>query len=152
MYDFVDRPVTSLDHGGRFLIWSMRSWVRSLHGSKCPCTAIGPAFVKWNMMTGLPHFNMMMAILNREGIQNLSFGQLGCLRVREHEAVIISLIRSLYVGKHYQVRDTLQLLVHADATTNMMTALTALGHAMVGAGLFPSAPAYDPHVRDYSDE
>ena len=26
MYEFVDRPITSLDKGCRFLIWSMRSW------------------------------------------------------------------------------------------------------------------------------
>lgn len=27
MYDYIDRPVTSLDHGGRFLVWAVRSWV-----------------------------------------------------------------------------------------------------------------------------
>ena len=152
MYDFVDRPVTSLDHGGRFLIWSMRSWVRTVHAGHCPCTAIGPAFSKWGMVVGLPHFNMLMTILNKEALNNVNFGPLGCRRVREDEAIIINLIRGLYVGRHDQVRETIQLLVDADATANMMTAVTALGHAMVNAGLFPEAPAYRPQVRDYSDE
>jgi len=30
MYDFIDRPVTDLGHGGRLLIWSMRSWVQAM--------------------------------------------------------------------------------------------------------------------------
>ena len=41
MYEFVDRPVTSRDHGDRFLVWSMRARVKSTHDSRCPCTAKG---------------------------------------------------------------------------------------------------------------
>ena len=43
MYEFLDRPVTGLDHGGRFLVWSMRSWVKAMGERQCPGTALGSA-------------------------------------------------------------------------------------------------------------
>lgn len=44
MYDFLDRPLTSLDHGGRFLVWSTRSWVQAAGNRKCPASVIARAF------------------------------------------------------------------------------------------------------------
>ena len=146
MYDFLDRPVTSLDNGGRFLVWSMRSWVKSIQPGRCPCGAIGPAFAKWKMMAGLPHFHMMMLIFNRDAKATFSFGALECNRVHEHEALIISLIGAMRTGRGETVRATLALMVKDEAVTELMTAVAALARAMAGASIFPGKPAY-PQVK-----
>lgn len=95
MYEFVDRPVTSLDHGGRFLVWSMRSWVKAMGERSCPAGAIAPAFGQWRMLSGLQPFLRIMALFNRHGLENFQFCALPCNHVSEHEAIIVSLICNL---------------------------------------------------------
>lgn len=141
MYDFVDRPVASLDHGGRFLIWSMRAWVRSMHHGRCPCTAIGPAFAQFKMIAGLPNFHMMMMIFNRDALETFRFCALECGRVSEHEALILSLIYGMRMSRPEVVRATLVLVVDEDSITPLVTAVASLGQAMAGAGIFPDKPA-----------
>lgn len=152
MYDFVDRPVTSLDHGGRFLIWTMRSWVKCMYAGRCPCTTIGPAFSKWKMIAGLPHFHMMMMVFNRDGRENFRFGPLECNRVREHEALIMSLVHAMRMGSGEPVRATLALLVKEDAVTTLMTAVAAMGRAMADAEIFPGKPEYFPEAKGCTNE
>ena len=146
MYDFVDRPVTSLDPGGRFLVWAMRSWVHSLHGQRCPAGAIAPAFARWKMIAGLPHFHTMMLLLNHEALEDLSFGPLPCNRVREHEALVISLIYGMRMSRPVAVRKTLALVVNDAAVTDLMTAVCALGRAMSDAAIFPDKPALTSQI------
>lgn len=152
MYDFVDRPITSLDPGGRFLIWTMRSWVKCMYAGRCPCTTIGPAFAKWKMIAGLPHFHMMMMVFNREARATFRFGPLECNRVREHEAIIISLIHGMRMSRPDTVRVTLALIVNDDAITNLMTAVAAMGRAMADAEIFPSKPGYCPETKGCTNE
>jgi hypothetical protein len=152
MYDFVDRPVTSLDHGGRFLVWSMRSWVKSIHEGRCPCTGIGPAFSKWRMFAGLPHFQMMMLIFNRDAKETFSFGSLDCNRVREHEALILALVSAMRTGCGETVRATLALMVKEDAIIALMTAVAALSRTMADANIFPGTPTSLPQVKDCPNE
>lgn len=140
MYDFVDQRVTSLDHGGRFLIWSMRSWVHALGKSKCPPSAIGPAFAKWNMIGALPHFHMAMMVLNRDALEILRFAPLGCHHVSEDEALLLNLFRSLRNNNPKVVRDTLTLMVNEDSVGSLFVALTALALRLAEAGLIPEAP------------
>ena len=61
MYDFLDRRVAHLDEGGRFLVWSMRVWVKVMGEGRCPFTVIAPAFARWKMIGGLPHFHRAMS-------------------------------------------------------------------------------------------
>ena len=152
MYEFIDRPVTTLDHGGRFLVWSMRSWVKSMHGCRCPCNAIGPAFAKWNMIAGLQHFHMMMTMFNREALESFYFGPLECNRVREHEALIVNMIQEMRADRAAGVRATLKLLVQEDAVVNLMTAIAALSHAMAEAGIVPGKPAHAPYAKGCTHE
>jgi hypothetical protein len=141
MYDYVDQRVTSLDHGGRFLIWSMRSWVHALAKSKCPPSAIGPAFAKWNIIGALPQFHMAMMILNRDGLEMLRFGPLHCHRVSEDEALLLNLLRTLRRDNPEVVRDTLALMINEDSVGSLFVALTALALRLADAGLIPEAPA-----------
>lgn len=138
MYDFLDRPVTSLDHGGRFLIWSMRSWVKAMGERQCPATAIGNAFARWNMIRGLQPFLRMMTLFNRSGLETFHFCALPCNHVSEHEAIIVSLVCGLHEGRPDMLRDTLAMLVEEDSIGELLAALTALGQSMDGAAIFPS--------------
>lgn len=138
MYEFVDRPVTSLDHGGRFLVWSMRSWVKAMGDRSCPAGAIAPAFGQWRMLPGLQPFLRVMALLNRHGLENFQFCALPCNHVSEHEAIIVSLLCALRDGRADQVHDTLALLAEDEALPDLLTSLAALGRAMDAAAIFPA--------------
>ena len=135
MYDFVDRPLSSLGHGGRFLVWSMRIWVKATHDGRCPCFAVGSGFAQWQLISGLPDFHMMMTIFNREGLQPMLFGALDCNRVSEHEALILSLVQAVRTVRPAALHKTLALVVTDDAVANLTTAFMSLGGRMAGAGI-----------------
>lgn len=140
MYEFLDRPVTGLDHGGRFLVWSMRSWVKAMGERQCPGTALGSAFARWNMIAGLQPFLRMMTLFNRNGLETFQFCALACNHVSEHEAIILSLVCSLRDGRPDMLRDTLTLLVEEDSIGDMIEALAAMGRIMDAATIFPARP------------
>jgi hypothetical protein len=144
MYDFVDRPVTNLDQGGRFLVWSMRRWVNALRERQCPASAIGPAFAKWKMITGLQPFHRAMLTFNSRALETFRFCPLPCNHVSEHEAIILSLVCSLRDSRPQAVRDTLALLVEEDSIGDMLEALSALGGCMDRAAIFPARKAWAP--------
>lgn len=136
MYDFVDRPVTSLDHGGRFLVWSMRAWVKSMHDGRCPCTAIGPSFAKWNMIAGLSNFHKMMLIFNRFAMETFRFCSLNCNLVTEHEALILSVFQGTRMSRPDVVRATLELVVEEIALPDLVSVILSLGRRLIEAGFY----------------
>lgn len=137
MYEFVDRPVTSLDHGGRFLVWSMRSWVKAMGDRSCPAGAIAPAFGQWRMLSGLQPFLRLMAMFNRHGLENFQFCALPCNHISEHEAIIVSLLCNLREERSGLVHDTLALLVEEEAIGDLLTSLSQLGKALEVAQISP---------------
>jgi hypothetical protein len=141
MYEFVDRPVTSLDHGGRFLVWSMRSWVKAMADRSCPAGAIAPVFAQRRMLPGLQPFLRMMALFNRHGLENFQFCALRCAHVSEHEAIFVSLLCGLRDSRPDAVRDTLTFLVEEEAIGETLASLTALGRAMDVAAIYPARSA-----------
>lgn len=154
MYDFLDRPVTSLDPGGRFLIWSMRSWVKAMGERQCPANAIGNAFARWNMIRGLQPFLRMMALFNRSGLETFQFCSLPCNHVSEHEALILGLVCGLNDGRPDVLRDTLAMLVEEDSIGELIDSLGSLGQSLAAASIFPSRrlPRADaPFPADYPD-
>lgn len=141
MYDFLDRPVTDLDHGGRFLVWSMRSWVKAVAERKCPASVITQAFAKWNMLHGLQPFLRVMLQFNRHGLESFQFCALQCNHVSEHEAIIISLVCSLRDERPEAIRKTLDLLVEEEAVGDLVLSLTSLGRSMDKAEIYPMRPS-----------
>ncbi|MCE7796920.1 hypothetical protein LWE61_10150 [Sphingobium sufflavum] len=146
MYDYVDRPVTALDHGGRFLVWTLRNWVRALADGYCPAAAVGPAFAKWDMMAAFPPFHRMLSILNAHGLDTIAVAPVECRHVAEHEAVLLSLIAGFDQRPPDRVRDTVALLVEEAHVGTMLADLSTLGGAMMDAGIFPRRPARQPHA------
>lgn len=144
MYEFLDRPVTSLDPGGRFLVWSMRSWIKAMSERRCPRLALRVAFSRWRMAPALPPFLEMMALFNRHGKQNFGFCPLMCNHISEHEAIIISLVCSLRDSGDARIRDTLSYLVEPDGRVELIRVLSALGQALERAEIFPSRSPLPP--------
>lgn len=143
MYEFLDRPVTGLNHGGRFLVWSMRTWVGSVTDRICPASRLAPAFSSWSMLPGLPPFLGMMALFNQHGLTNFGFCSLRCNRISEHEALIMSMICSLRDGRPERLQGTLALLVNNDRIGDLISALSSLAQAMDIAGIYPDRPVFD---------
>lgn len=155
MYEFVDRPVTSLDHGGRFLVWSMRSWVKAMADRSCPAGAIAPAFAQWRMLPGLQPFLRVMALFNRHGLENFQFCALPCNHISEHEAIIVSLLCGLRDSRPDQVHNTLAFLVEEEMIGETLAALTALGRTMDAAAIYPARSqrgAGEPAPRADNDQ
>jgi hypothetical protein len=140
MYDFLDRPVTALDQGGRFLVWSMRSWVKTMGERQCPGSMLGAAFARWNMIAGLQPFLRMMALFNRNGLETFQFCALACNHVSEHEAIILSLVCGLRDERPDRLRDTLGLLIEDDSIGDVLAAMTSLGRIMEEEAIFPARP------------
>ena len=141
MYQYVDRPLSSLDDGCRVLVWSMRAWVMAIGHQRCPAQMLAPAFAKWNMIGGLQPFHRAMVLFNRDALETFAFCPIGCSHVSEHEAVILELITSLRDRGPNETRQTLDLLVSEDSVGDLLETLSRLGAAMAIAGIFPSVPA-----------
>ena len=147
MYEFLDRRVTTLDQGGRFLIWSMRSWATAAgHNHKqgslprqmqCPASVIAPAFAKWRMISGLQPFHRLMLLLSRHALETIQFNNLPCHHVAEHEAILISLICGLGEGQPEAAAGTLALIVEEDRRDEVLQAMCELTAAMAAASILP---------------
>lgn len=144
MYAFVDRPVTALDHGGRFLLWTLRNWVLALTEGRCAAAAVGPAFAKWDMMPAFPAFHRMLTLLNTYGRETISVSPLACQCVSEDEALFLALINSLEERRPAMVRDTVALLVEEEHVGSMLASISCLGGAMMDVGIFPHKPEMMP--------
>lgn len=141
MYQFVDRPLESLDPGCRFVTWSMRAWVSSLTGKSCPARFLAQPFARWRVIGGLQPLHRLMLVLNRDALETLHFHPLPCPRVSEHEALVLSLLVSLARGGTPEARDTLALLVAEDGIGDALAALSGLAAALAIAGMLPVEPA-----------
>lgn len=140
MYQYVDRPLTSMDEGCRFLVWAMRAWVTAIGHQRCPAQMLAPAFAKWRMIGGLQPFHRAMTLFNREALETFAFCPLACNHASEHEAVILELVTSLRDRGPCATRATLELVVQEDAVGDLLETLARLGAAMAVAGIFPGAP------------
>jgi hypothetical protein len=137
MYEFVDRPLSSLDEGCRFLVWSMRAWVSAIGSKRCPAQTLAPVFARWRMIGGLQPFHRAMLLFNRDALETLVFCPMACDRVSEHEAIILQLVTALRDRGPGTARDTLDLLIAEESVGDVLETLSRLGAAMAIAGIFP---------------
>jgi hypothetical protein len=138
MYDFVDRRVTTLDPGSRFLVWSTRLWVTAVGLGQCPTPAVAPAFARWRAIGALPAFMKAMALLNRDALETFHFRPLACECVSEHEAIVLSVVRAMHQGKLVDATDTLAMVVASDALGELVEALSRLVLFLGPIGLCPA--------------
>ena len=148
MYRYIDRPLDTLDEGCRFLVWSMRAWVATIAGKRCPAQLLAPAFARWRMIGGLQPFHRAMMLFNRDALETLAFCPLACPHVSEHEAVILELVTSLRDRGASATRKTLELVIIEESVGDMLETLSRLGAALAIAGIFPDGQHATKGARD----
>lgn len=89
MYLYLDRPVSSLGHAERFLIWAMRAWRHCRARRLCPPRTLRPTFAAMEVEGALLPFHKAMAALDRQGAAAVE--GLAERRVGEAEALLLAL-------------------------------------------------------------
>ena len=148
MYDFLDRPVGSLNVGGRVLVWSMRQWVRSAEAGRCACSDVGPAFHHWGLLAGLSHFQLMMVTLARNAREKMTFCDPDCGCIGDSEALLLEMFCTLRERGEPVFRETAELVVHDRAVTPLFTAVSALGRALDSREIYPERVQRDDVLKD----
>jgi hypothetical protein len=146
MYDFVDRRLTRLDPGSRFLVWSMRLWVTAVGLRQCPTPAVAPLFARWKAIGALGPFMKTMALLNRDALETFGFCPLACEQVCEHEAIVLAVIQAMDDQRYALATETLAMLVTFENVGDLVDALAQLVTALRKANLAP-LPAQSAEQR-----
>lgn len=141
MYNYVDRQVSEMDDGTRFLIWAMRRWVHAIHEGQCPPSVIGPAFSRWHMLGAMPHFHLAMILLNRQARGPIRFAPMRCPRVAEDEAILIALVHAFIERDNVRAYATASLLVEEEAVSGLITCFTTLAERLARNGICTHAPS-----------
>lgn len=131
MYDFIDRPVGSLNNSGRFLLWAMRGWTRAAAQGACPPAALHRGFAHVNALAALPDFHVALALLNAGAREALTPAPTGCSRIAEDEALLLALWQVAALDRAAPV---LALIVEADTTRSVAKTLSAAAGVLAAAG------------------
>ncbi|HWK35661.1 hypothetical protein [Sphingomonas sp.] len=141
MYRYLDRPVAALGPGESFLLWSIRRAAAAIAGKHCLGGALGPAFGRHDLESGLPHFAMAMALLLRDCDSPLEVMAPDAPQVSEHEALLLALFGATDTGAEQRVRDTLALLLSdGGVLTATHRAARSFTAALLAAGMAPPIP------------
>lgn len=125
MYDLVDRPVSALPEGSRFLLWAMRAWVATRARNACPPAQLAPAFLKMGVIEALPHFHLSMSALNGDAREMLSFHCLHAPGISESEAVLLRLWSDMAAGEERRAIKVMDLLLKGEAVTKLFSSMHA---------------------------
>jgi hypothetical protein len=137
MYDLVDRPITILSDGSRFLLWAMRAWVAVQGKGECPPAKLAAAFLKMSAIEALPHFHIAMSTLDQAGRETIHLhcphrGQIG-----DDEAILLRLWSDMAAGDECAAIAVIEMLVQADAAAGYFSAVRAALPGLEAAGLSP---------------
>lgn len=108
----------------------MRQWVHAMRGGRCPCAALGPTLASRRVAAILPDFNIAMMLLDREGQAELQFGAVGCGRVSDDEALLLSLHAAASRGQEILVGQIAEALVRPDAQRALRFAAARIAQIM----------------------
>ena len=131
MYAFIDRPVSNLCNGGRFLLWAMRGWVRAAAQGACPPAALHRGFAHVHALAALPDFHVALALLNADARETLALAPIACPDIAEDEALLLALWRDAALDR---AGPMLARLVEAGTAPSVATALRAAADALAAAG------------------
>lgn len=135
MYDLVDRPVSILPEGSRFLLWAMRAWVTVQGRGDCPPAKLGAAFLKMSAIEALPHFHIAMSTLNCAGREAIHFHCPHRGEISDDEAVLLRLWSDMADGDECAAIKVMELLVRDEMVTRFFSALRATLPGLETAGL-----------------
>lgn len=134
MYALIDRHPGTLDNAARFVLWAMRGWAQSAAGGICAPKALHRGFTGLGLGAALPDFHIAMALLHRSALHPPRMAPMGCTRIHEDEAVLLSLWQAIAAQDGTVAQGTLALLVRDDAVKPVARAMTACSTQLVLAG------------------
>lgn len=146
MYNLLDRPVSILPEGSRFLLWAMRAWVTVRRKGACPPAGLAPAFLKMSAIDALPHFHIVMSTLSCDAREELDFHCLHNHTINETEAVLLRLWSDMAAGDECAAIAVIEMLLKDEAVTAFFSATRAALHGLSGAGLTPLVPAFPQSI------
>ncbi|HWJ68619.1 MAG TPA: hypothetical protein VNS79_01005 [Sphingobium sp.] len=129
----------------------MRHWVKAVQAGRCPCGDIRPAFQNAALAAAVPHFHVMMAVLNRHATEKMGMGHLDSVQVSEHEAIILAMVRTTGGGGLTHVAGTAAHLVGEDHATHLLVPTAALAQALANANRLPASPIHDPDCTRFPE-
>jgi len=132
VYQYLDRTMPELAAGDALLVWAMRQWVGAIRGGRCPCAALGPTFAERRLGAMLADFNIAMMLLDREGHAQLQFRPVGCGRVSDDEALLLSLHAAAARGEEILVGRIAEALVKPAAQRSLQFAAGRIALFMAG--------------------
>lgn len=141
MYEFIDRPVSSLSAGAGLLTIAMRRWVKGVCLSKCTCGEIAAEFNTRGLEMALPHFHTMMMVLSRGAKMQLRFNWEGCETVSEHEAVILSLVCNIRKWPAQRARETAVFFSDEETLPYLVSAINSIARTMAASGEYEVEPS-----------
>jgi hypothetical protein len=141
MYAYLDRPITSLDEGGKVLVWAMRKWVSAMEARSCPVAALGKALAPRGLMPALAPFHRMMALIGCHSRQDLPFAPLCYTSLEEGEALLLAILSQSRGPHALALETTLFLLVGEENSAALHDAVLQLCEALDKAGMLPAVPA-----------
>lgn len=125
MYHFVDRPVSRLAAGGRFLLYAARGWIHAVGAGACPPGTLAPAFARHGVLPALPHFHTLVAEIHHHGRDDVALAPLGHARIVEDEAILLQLCRDA-IESPARARATLTLIVEEMSVDSSFAALLTM--------------------------
>ncbi|WP_343521242.1 hypothetical protein [Sphingomonas sp.] len=131
--------MSSLDLGGRFIVWAARGWVQAVNRRQCPCNALADGFTRWNAAAALQSFSMAMAILNCEAGEPLYFRAPGHSRLSDDEALLLDLFAQAPRRPQDEMREMLGMIVPPTSAPSLHIAIETAAAALEAIGLSPSA-------------
>ena len=141
MYAYLDRPIATLDEGGKILVWAMRQWMAAVSKRSCPVAALGKALADRGLMPALAPFHRVMGLLATHARQDLPFASFCAPHVAEGEALVLTLISDCRRPRAHTLDTTLFLLMGEECRHPMQDAILQLGDALDRVGLLPAIPA-----------
>ena len=134
MYAFIDRPVSNLCNGGRFLLWAMRGWVHACEHGRCPPRVLHRGFAAVDVQGALADFHFALALMAVDTVRPLMLAPIPCGQISEHEAILLGLWRDFSLGEGAKARATLALLADGDSVGPIAKAMEAATGHLVAAG------------------
>ena len=138
MYEFVDRHPNTLDSCGRFLLWATRGWAQAASRKACPPHSLYRGFTKVGAVSALAHFHVVMALLHRDSLEPLTVAEMACCRIREDEALLLSLWQHVGRDRGAVLAATLEHMVKPESVMPIARALTSCRTQLLLAGFEPS--------------
>ncbi|MEP9401606.1 hypothetical protein [Sphingomonas sp. VNH70] len=138
MYALIDRPLSVLSPGDRFLVDAIRLWVVAGTACQNAPAMLAARFARAGALDALDDFDLWMTQLAAHARVPIQIN-CKCGLVTDDESVLLTLARDLVTGRDAKARTTLSLLVADQAIAPIFCALARTAAMLGQIGLPPGS-------------